>query len=147
MLSGTYNLGKLASSSSTVNLTTEAFKYQITYHNYAGPTSALTTNQYAYYETDFNFVNISDVSGYKFKGWAVGSPNSSVIIPVGITQGILTEINSVENTPASLQIPTLYPTPSTTLHLYALWRPCAAVTINVTVTDGSPLTTTIVIGS
>ena len=139
VLCGSYNLGKITNSTSTVSVTSTPYAYYVTYHNYTGPSSSDVTTQTIYYNTIFQFQTISNVSGYKFYGWAVGSQNSNIIIPSSVTQGILNESDCVGNSPATLKIPTLYSTSTTTLHLYAKWRPCGAVTINVNITDNSPM--------
>lgn len=144
--SASYNLGKLSSVSSTVNVTTAPYSFDITYHNYGGPSSSATDTQRQYYGIQFNLKSVStSVTGYKFKGWAVGTSYSTIIIPAGVSTAVLCEIDNISDAPANLKIPSLYTTPSTTLHLYALWRPCSAVTINVKVTDGSPITSTITV--
>lgn len=144
---GSYDLGKLRTASSNVNVMTGPYQYSVTYHDYTGPSTVPTDTQDQYYGEPFQLHSTSSVQGYVFDGWAVGASNSTVIIPTNVTTAVLSEIDDTNATPASLMIPTLYTTPSTTLHLYALWRPCNSVAVTVTVTDGSPLTSTITVNN
>lgn len=139
IITGSYALGKLSPLTSTVSVTTTPYTYTITYHRYAGPTSTATSNETVQYGVTFSFRSTSS-SGNKFIGWAVGSENSNIIIPSTTTTGVLYESTDITTTPASITIPTMGGSPSTTLHLYARWRPCASVAIGVTVTDNSPIT-------